>query len=196
MKSSTFIKIESLITDLTSNKGTEVHIIEMVLPMYILFLIPTIIIEWYVVRHYLPSISLRKTFWPIIAANLISTLIGTPVSLAIIQMVAAGGLITFPSIAEIWSLVIAIVKAPWHLYENGEALTLIFHLIPTLLSIGLFYFMSVGIEGLVLTKIFKISSNKGLVKEICWKMNLVSYGCFFVLGLIALMFITKGFGLL
>lgn len=196
MKPSASSIIESYINSLTANKGTDIHIIEMVLPMYVLFLIPTIIIEWYVVKHYLPSISLCKTFWPITAANLVSTLLGTPISLGIIQILAAGGIINLPSISEIWSLVISIVQAPWHLYENGEALTLVFHLIPTLLSIGLFYFMSVWIEGLVLTKFFKISTNKGLIKEICWKMNLVSYGCFFALGLTALAFVTKGFGLL
>lgn len=174
----------------------EVNVIAMVLPVYLLLMIPAIFIEWYVMKRCLPTVSLGKIFWPVTVANLVSTLVGTPITLILIQIATAGGLIKLPNLTEIWNLIVSIVKAPWHLYENGEALTLIFHLIPTLMSMALFYFISVWIEGLVLTKFFKISADKALIKKICWKMNLVSYGVFFVFGVIALAFITKGFGLL
>lgn len=180
----------------TANAAGEVHIIEMVLPMYLLLMIPAILIEWFVMKRCLPTISFGKIFWPVTVANLASTLIGIPITLALIQMATAGGLITLPSLTEIWNLTVNILKAPWHLYKNGEALTLIFHLIPTLLSMIIFYFISVLIEELVLTKFFKITADQAQIKKICWKMNLVSYGVFFVFGIIALVFVTKGFGLL
>lgn len=196
MKKLTLALIVFFAISTPAHAAGEVHIIEMVLPMYLLLMIPAILIEWYVMKRCLPTISLSKIFWPVTVANLVSTLVGTPITLAIIEMATAGGLIKLPNLSQIWNITVSIVKAPWQLYENGEALTLIFHLIPTLLSMIIFYFISVWIESLVLTKFFKISPNKKLINKICWKMNLVSYGVFFTFGLVALTFITRGFGML
>lgn len=176
--------------------GSEVHIIEMVFPMYLLFLTPAIIIEWLVANHYFPNLSLSKIFWPIAAANILSTLVTTSITLTLIQIGTAHGDILLPTPSEIWNIMISIVKAPWHLHDDGEALTLIFHLVPTLFSIFIFYFMSVFTERFVLTKIFKTFTDKALIKKVCWKMNLASYGCFFILGFTTLALVTKGFGLL
>lgn len=146
-------------------------------PMYWLLLIPVILIEWYVSKRYLLAVASRKIFWATTTANIVSTLIGIPITwslLAFIQMAIPGGGGIFPNLPVVLKMILSVtLQAPWLLpYERALFLmipaSMMFLLIP-------FFFVSVWIESLILIKVFKISSDARLVKKTCWAANLASY---------------------
>lgn len=151
-------------------------------PMYWLLLIPIILIESCVSKHYLHATPFHKILWPITKANLISTFFGIPITWVLLYLLEKTLILLtkdthppfFYKLPEFWQRIIGIpMQAPWILPYNLDSfwiipLTAIFLLIP-------FYFASAWIESVYLSKNLKISSDPILIKKISWKANLASY---------------------
>ncbi len=152
-------------------------------PIYLLLLIPIIFIESRITKRYLQNVAIGKILWPITIANIFSTLIGIPVTWGLLALIEFIWLPKFfePIVNILTPLEVMLnvtAGAAWIApYSKSLFWTIpvaaMFLLIP-------FYFVSVWIESLFLTKIFKISFHKILVKKSCWRANLASYLLLFI----------------
>lgn len=163
-------------------------------PMYWLLLIPIVLIESFVYKCFSSARGLRKIFWPTITANIISTLFGIPVVWGVLVLIEFIFLPKFlEPVAKILSpqeLILNITLGAAWIAPYAKSL---FWAIPVAAMFLLipFYFISIWIEGFVLTKLFKISTEVTLVEKSCWKANLASHLFLFLfcLGILVLSYI-------
>lgn len=140
--------------------------------LFILFL-PIIIIEYGVMKKYTRSFSATAPlFWPLVIANLFSTLIGIPLTWIALVGIEVGVSLFLPSggvtLSYIWPL-----TAPWlypdTLQHNWMIVTaLLILLIP-------FYFISAWTEGRIMGWMTKNKENKTHIRTAMWKANFFSY---------------------
>lgn len=165
----------------------------LILPGFLLLLIPISLIKAFVFKHYLGKKSLKKIFWPIILTSLYSTLIG-------IFFVW----VCFFTLKIISKLVVlheksAIIPTQWLFGVSIESpllmpLETILPYIQWLISISLifllipFYFISAWLESKILYK-FAIFADTVNIKKIVKKANLASYLFLFILGLISVLWL-------
>ncbi len=147
-------------------------------PICWLLLIPTILMEQYIIKKYLPAIPSRKIFWSVMTANIISTVIVIPITwilLAAIEIFIRGDRfsLSYNSLSEFWKTMLSVTLQTSVLFSFNTAFWTIF--IAGIFLLIPFYFATGWIKGLVLTKIFNISPNPNLIKKTYWKTNIASY---------------------
>lgn len=165
----------------------------LILPGFLLLLIPISLIKSFVFKHYFPQKSFKKIFWPVILASLYSTLIGIPLvwSFFLLLKVLSKLLLiheqakALPSNlllnTSIESQLLLPIQTILPYIQWLISISLIFLLIP-------FYFISSWLEGKFLTK-FKTFPNTSLIKKISRKANLASYLFLFLLGFIIILWL-------
>lgn len=140
--------------------------------LFILFL-PIVMIEYGVMKKYTRSFSpTPRLFWPLVMANLFSTLIGIPLTWIALVGMEVGVSLFLPSgtvnLSYIWPL-----TAPWlypdTLQHNWMIVTaLLILLIP-------FYFISAWTEGRIMGWMTKNKEHKPHIRNAMWKANFFSY---------------------
>ncbi len=154
--------------------NTGVPMIALHLPWMVLLLLPIIGIEFAVARAMRSSLD-TKVIPGIIVANLVSTLVGLPLTwgmMLILNIVTTGttamGLKTLPAL-----LASVVLQSSW-LVPYRDQLP---WMIPTATLVLLlpYFFVTVYVERLVLAKLWK-SHPRQLVRDFSWKANLTSYG--------------------
>lgn len=142
-------------------------------PAMLIALVPVIFLETLIFESYLHA-GWRGSGWRVAIANAASTIVGFPLTwlaLLLIGLVTTGGGSAY-GLATWWTRILAVtLQAAWLVpYEPDLA-----WMIPSAAAVGLIpaFFVSVGIEGLVLRRLFHITPEK--VWQATWKANAVSY---------------------
>lgn len=148
-------------------------------PIYWLLLIPIILIESHVYKWCLTERGSPKIFWPSATANFLSILLGIPIAwglLALIEFIFLPEFFLEP-IAQILNpleLILSVTLGAAWITPYAKSLfwtvpaAAMFLLIP-------FFFVSIWMEGFILTKVFKISPETSFVKKACRRANLASH---------------------
>ncbi len=161
-----------------------------VYPGFMAAFIPVIFIEFFYLRKSFKNCSLKKLFCGVLGANLVSTLLGVPLTwLAAlgVQMIFGGGT-PYGLNGFVRKLYAAVVQAPWLIpYEDA------WWLVPSAFTVIMLYFFlsSWLIEYGVMYLLFHKSYDKVLIREPLFKANLISYIFLYVCGLIY--WFTAGF---
>ncbi|OGF46446.1 MAG: hypothetical protein A2231_12790 [Candidatus Firestonebacteria bacterium RIFOXYA2_FULL_40_8] len=151
-----------------------VPMIFLTFPAMLIALIPVIIIEAIVFTKIL-KIKFRATVLPSAFANIVSTIIGIPLSWLLmveIQMNSGGG--GAYGLYTIWRKVISVTwQAAWLIPYEGD----LWWMVPIAAAVGLIpaYFLSILIEYFIVKMFFK-KKNKVKVKQSIVKGNLLTYG--------------------
>jgi hypothetical protein len=137
-----------------------------------LALAPIIVVEaWFARRA--PGIGWKSALWSVAIANAVSTFLGIPCAWLIWTIIElryfGGGRELSNPLNAIYAVT---VQAPWLLPYDSD----MWWMVPASLLIltGVFYLMSVGIEGLVMRLIFR-GAEASFLRGWAWKANAVSY---------------------
>lgn len=153
-----------------------------VYPGFMAAFIPVIFIEFFYLSKRLKDCSFKKLFCGVLGANLISTLLGVPLTwlaAVAVQMMFGGGM-AYGLNGFGRKLYAAVVQAPW-LIGYEEAL---FWLVPSAFTVLMLYFFlsSWLIEYGVIYLLFYKSCDKILIRKAVFKANLISYIFLYVCG--------------
>lgn len=169
----------------SANAG--VPMIFLTFPVMIFALIPIILIEAGILKKFL-KITYKKAFLSFGLANLVTTIIGFPLSwglLLVLELLTTGGSCGpgFHNIGT--SIITVIVEAAWICPWEEH----LFWMVPIAFIICLIiaFLISVWIEYLIIKRIFKNFDNKK-VKKIVIIANSITYGLLIVLNLVYLFF--------
>lgn len=152
-------------------------------PFFLLAFFPIIFIEarFY---HKLAGLPLERAGYGAILANLLSTVVGIPVTwvvLVFLMIITGGGEDGYPR----W--LATMLQAPW-LGPNGNKLELMIPSAAIILHLP-FFLMSLGVEYVFLRRYFK-QADQRQVWRACWMGNLATYVCLTGFWLIVLLYRT------
>lgn len=157
-----------------ANAGVPMIFLQM--PAMLIALIPVIIIELLIAKH-LTRLDWKKVSLGVTTANIISTIIGIPLSWGIMLglelLTTGGGVYTGP----LEKVAAVTLQAAWLIpYEND-----LFWMIPTAMVVLLIpaFLISVWMERLVCFRFWK-SIERVSVKRAVWIFNAISYGILMV----------------
>ncbi len=160
---------------------TGIPMIMLMYPALILTLVPVILLETEIFRRRM-SLPYKKLLGAVAAGNAASTILGYPLSWAIllgVEFLSTRGFAL--GLRGFWAKVASVVlQAAWLAPYESQ----LYWMIPTAAFVGLIpaYFISVYSEGFVIGKILKESREK--ILPISWVANLWSYGLLVILCMV------------
>lgn len=166
--------------------------IAIVWPLFWFALIPIILIEYYAWIKIFDIKLNRKIFGAISIANVVSTLIGIPITwfiLVVIELLLGGGR-AFSNLNDFWQYFLGVtLQAPWLLPFEGQ----LYWMIPTacLVLFIPFYFMSCWLEEKVVRYYLKEYYSTSEIKEAVRKVNRASYAFLYLVAFIWLIYAIK-----
>lgn len=156
----------------------------MVYPGFLTALIPVVLIEFFCLKGSFKDCSLKKLFCGVLGGNLISTLLGVPLTwlAAVAVQMALGGGRAYGLNGLGHKLYAAVVQASWLIpYEEA-----FFWLVPSAFTVLMLYFFlsSWLIEYGFMYLLFHKSYDKALICKNVFKANVVSYIFLYIFVLI------------
>jgi hypothetical protein len=156
-------------------------------PLLFLAFIPIVLIESYVLRRYLRRVEWRESLKVCTYSNLFSTLIGIPLTWAVLVVVEIFLMFLSDSVplSDVPLIVIFIVESPWLVPKVSDwsiPLAGMLLLIP-------FYFASIWSEHLIVRRLMGQSHNDHELKKAVYAGNQASYGFLLVILLLILVYI-------
>ena len=161
-----------------------VPVIFITLPIMSIALIPIILIESFVLRHYI-KFNFKKIVFPVGIANAATVIIGYPLSwglLLVIELITTGGGCGpgFDTIGK--SILTVLLESAWLCPWEDQ----LYWTLPIAIIIGLVvaFFISVYVEYFIIKRFFKKEKQK--MKKAVWVANIISYTILILFSLIYL----------
>jgi hypothetical protein len=179
-----------MIISTTAQANAGVPMIFLVWPIFGISLIPIIAIESWVLINRLKSTFHWRMVRVTTVSNLVTTIIGIPVTwliLVCIEFAISRGRPSYPSLPKFWEDVLGVtLHAPWLAPVEGSLhwmvpVAFMFMLIP-------FFIMSYWVEAAISVQMLKKYHKRTEVRKAVWDGNVASYGLLTALSTIFLIY--------